>query len=536
MVVKSKVRKWGKWEAKENSFARGGQGLVYRVRDTSCVNSDIFVLKELLNPKRNERFSNEIKAITLLSKHAHVIDIIDYGAYKDPDKPTYVMPEADNNLESYINDEAVKLSVIECLSLFQKIVSGVEHLHNSRIIHRDIKPDNVLMFSGEPKISDFGLCLIGDMPRVTETQEAVGPRYYMAPELEDGFFLDVDFKADIYSLGKILYFLLSGGKVFSREKYKLRHWSLSEIKGDCRYKIFDLVFQRTIVENRHQRLTCNELINEISEVREKYLNHPITTLENKIPQVHTSFDGTIQQLSTLDEPEWNELLKIRKINNSKHSESIISVAFDAITEKTAESFLYEINRCCEEINREKMSALASKLIMFHSGMTFLDEAAYRNLIYLAVEHEGAMGVNAAAKIFNLKDPKILSEIALRVDELESESLEHLLMLSASCSYPNRINMLLWALNHEHSKISKGFIVAGLMHEGSDNAIDGVAEIFREIKSIEECPELFQGIALSSKAHSNIKKLIERGGYNDDVSYSLEILSELSDEVSDVDKK
>ncbi|MEQ4746599.1 hypothetical protein [Enterobacter cloacae] len=97
-------------------------------------------------------------------------------------------------------------------------------------------------------------------------------------------------------------------------------------------------------------------------------------------------------------------------------------------------------------------------------------------------------------------------------------------------------MLLWTLNHEHSKISKGFIVAGLMHEGSDNAIDGVAEIFREIKSIEECPELFQGIALSSKAHSNIKKLIERGGYNDDVSYSLEILSELSDEVSDVDKK
>jgi serine/threonine protein kinase len=523
----NKIRKWGVWEAKENSFARGGQGLVYRVQDTSFINPGNFVLKELLNPKRSERFSNEIKAITLLSKHPHVIDIVDYGAFKDPEKPTYVMPEADENLESYIKHGKEKLNIIETLLLFSKIVSGVQHLHNSGIVHRDIKPDNVLMFSEEPKISDFGLCLIVDMPRVTETQEAVGPRYYMAPELEDGFYLDVDFKSDIYSLGKILYFLLSGGLIFSREKFDLKRWNLGQIYNDPRYEIFNLIFQNTIIENKNQRVTCSELMDKILDVQRIYSKHPLTTLEDKIPEVLVNFDGTRQQLSKLDDSEWVELLKIRKSNKAAYSKSVISVAFNAITENTAELFFTEIANFYDEVNQEEMRLLASKLITFHSRLMFMKESDKIKIINSAVEHEGKMGVNFAAKIFNLKEPEILNKLALRIDDLEAESLESLLISSMNLSYENREKMLLQALKKECSQVSQGFIVAGLMHEGSDAAIDTVAEIFRGIESVKKHPELYQALILSQKGHENVDKLVERGGYNDEVKSSLEIVSGLS---------
>src|SRR5438477_546174 len=82
---------------------------------------------------------------------------------------------------------------------------ALEHIHAAGIIHRDLKPDNILLTGAEAKVADFGICLLVEEPRLTATSEAVGPRLYMAPELEDGRNLAVDARADIYSLAKILY-------------------------------------------------------------------------------------------------------------------------------------------------------------------------------------------------------------------------------------------------------------------------------------------------------------------------------------------
>lgn len=127
------------------------------------------------------------------------------------------MPRADCSLDMYLPEICKDINLSS--ETFKLICAGVEHLHKAGIVHRDLKPENILMFSGTPKISDFGICLVANENRLTSTSEAVGPRFYMAPELEDGKNLDVSPSADVYSLGKILYFIFSKGKIFSREKY-----------------------------------------------------------------------------------------------------------------------------------------------------------------------------------------------------------------------------------------------------------------------------------------------------------------------------
>ena len=99
-------------------------------------------------------------------------------------------------------------------------------------------------------LGDFGLAFIEDQsPRFTETVEVVGPRTFIAPELEDGRLEDVTSKCDIYSLGKLLYWLLSNGRVFSREKHRDEQWDLKGRTQDS-----PLVWKNTYVEHVNRLL------------------------------------------------------------------------------------------------------------------------------------------------------------------------------------------------------------------------------------------------------------------------------------------
>jgi serine/threonine protein kinase len=226
---------WGRWSALGPPIFEGGQGRLYPVEDSQKTYKGSFILKELKNPRRVERFRRELEILTKI-RHPNVIELIDASVFLDETKPWYVMERAIGSLATELANYVGNYSRI--IDLFAGICRGLAHLHSSKVIHRDLKPENILITGDQTKIADLGLALVITGDRLTPTSEAVGPRLYMAPELEDGRNLDVTPSADIYSMGKILYFMLSGGQVFAREKLGSPKFDLARQAGDSRIDLF----------------------------------------------------------------------------------------------------------------------------------------------------------------------------------------------------------------------------------------------------------------------------------------------------------
>lgn len=215
---------YGKWEIVDD-ISEGGQAHVYRVKDRTGVEQGIFALKRLKNGDRIDRFRNEVEAVAALM-HPNVVPLIDKSALHDPiakkDRRYLVMPLAEGGS---LDDAArFKGDVRRTLGVARQIAAGLAaaHTHTPRIIHRDVKPGNVLFPKKDTDdvwVSDFGICLIDDdRPRQTEDGERAGPAMFMAPELEGGGQLDVGPEADVYSLGKVIFYMLSGGTILPRER------------------------------------------------------------------------------------------------------------------------------------------------------------------------------------------------------------------------------------------------------------------------------------------------------------------------------
>ena len=208
----------GRWEHVKD-LSEGGQAWTYLVkRVPSGPDSTLHVLKRLKNPKRLGRFSNEIEAIKKLS-HPAVIKMIDYDL--DCETPYLVTEYCEGGPLSKAT-AFWRATPSDALLLFEQILEGMKHIHENEVIHRDIKPENVFLrtASGPPVMGDFGLSfMLDDDERHTMTNEAVGSRHYMAPELEDGRVEAVNSSSDVYSLGKLLYWLFTG-RVFSREEHR----------------------------------------------------------------------------------------------------------------------------------------------------------------------------------------------------------------------------------------------------------------------------------------------------------------------------
>jgi serine/threonine protein kinase len=198
-----------RWEVID-SLGEGGQGWVYRVRDTQTAKDDAFVLKRLKNHSRLARFKREISAAIRL-QHEGICQVVDFSL-EDP--AFVVMPFVSGKRLA----EMGQIRPLEALQLFSALCDIVHYAHQASVVHRDLKPDNILVRDdSQVVVLDFGLCYFTDEEeRLTETMEQVGSRFYMAPELESGRSTTVTAKADVYSLGKILYFLLSG-KHLARE-------------------------------------------------------------------------------------------------------------------------------------------------------------------------------------------------------------------------------------------------------------------------------------------------------------------------------
>jgi hypothetical protein len=198
-------------------LGRGGMGVVYRARQMS-LNREV-ALKMLpgtfAEPHEIIRFLQEAEVIAAV-KHPHVVQVYDYGQCGS--RPYFAMEYLGGGSLVGLIRNAGKLSPTTAAELVEKIARGVQAAHDLGIVHRDIKPQNVLLGEdGEPKVTDFGLAKRGGRTDLTRTGAVMGTPHYMAPEQAAGKTKFVGPAADIYALGVILYECLTGRTPFTAE-------------------------------------------------------------------------------------------------------------------------------------------------------------------------------------------------------------------------------------------------------------------------------------------------------------------------------
>ncbi len=201
----------------ENQFQKvefleeGGQAKIFLVKN--IVNNKNYALKIIKSSKKDEiqRFKNEITFLKKIDS-PYVIKIVSTNLFtKKKGKLYYIMDFAKygtlKNNDYYIKD------INSCLLLFEKICMGVKVIHDNNIIHRDIRPSNILLVNNleDVRISDFGLAC--DLEKLNknniEIRKKIGAPYFSAPEEKQQPAKPVK-QSDFFSLGKVLYYMING--------------------------------------------------------------------------------------------------------------------------------------------------------------------------------------------------------------------------------------------------------------------------------------------------------------------------------------
>src|SRR5699024_1470499 len=192
----------------------GGMANVYLARDI-ILDRDVAV-KALRMEYANDqefiaRFDREAQSATSLA-HPNIVNIYDIG---EEDHMLYMVMEYVDGmtLKEYIQRYG-PLSVPETLDIMKQITSAINHAHANNIIHRDIKPQNILINTyGQVKVTDFGIAIALSATTLTQTNSILGSVHYLSQEQARGG--SVTKKSDVYSLGIVLFELLTGRLPFS---------------------------------------------------------------------------------------------------------------------------------------------------------------------------------------------------------------------------------------------------------------------------------------------------------------------------------
>ena len=256
-----------RWEVIKQ-IGEGGQSHIFLVNDLEEQFPEPCVLKRLKNINRVERFKKEIEAGQRLN-HPQIAPILNFSLEEKPYFVTKKYPGP--TLEKL---DPLPLEPFQALTIFIEICDVVSFAHSKGIVHRDLKPDNIILDKNKkPVVLDFGICYFEDEEnRLTETMEQVGSRYFIPPELENGRSSDVSWAADSYSLGKILYFLLSS-EIFARENYS-DNQSLSKLSNNSQLDyVTQRILDKSIIEDSSKRSTVSELRKEAETIRRLIYEH-----------------------------------------------------------------------------------------------------------------------------------------------------------------------------------------------------------------------------------------------------------------------
>ena len=222
-------------------LGEGGMGIVYLAQQEEPVRREVAlkVIKPGMDSKRViARFETEKQALAIMH-HPHIARVYDAGITLTG--RSYFVMEYVKGMPITDFCDHHKLTIKDRLGLFSQVCQAFQHAHQKGIIHRDIKPSNILVSVENdqpiPKIIDFGVAKatgrpLTEMTLQTEERQLLGTPEYMSPEQADMANEDIDTRSDIYSLGVLLYVLLTGALPFEPET--LREGGIDQIRRTIR--------------------------------------------------------------------------------------------------------------------------------------------------------------------------------------------------------------------------------------------------------------------------------------------------------------
>lgn len=251
----------------------GGMSRVYLAHDI-ILGRDVAI--KILNydfsneEELKRRFMREALSATSLS-HPNIVDIFDVG--EDGELHYLVMEFIDGQtLKEFIRSNG-PLTPAEALPIMEQLVSAISNAHDNGIVHRDIKPQNILMdHDGNVKITDFGIAMALSATAHTKTNSVLGTVHYLSPEQARGGMATK--KSDIYSVGIVFYELLTGNLPFSGESavsIALKHLqeetpSVRALFSDIPQSVENVIFKATAKDALNRYQSADEMLDDLSTV------------------------------------------------------------------------------------------------------------------------------------------------------------------------------------------------------------------------------------------------------------------------------
>ncbi len=263
---------------------RGGMGVVLRAHDPKL--SRVVAIKVLApefaaNPTARKRFLREARAAAAVS-HPHVVTI--HAVEEADDTPYLVMEYVDGQSLQEKIKRVGTLDLKEILRIGVQIAAGLAAAHNHGLVHRDIKPGNILLENGveRVKITDFGLARAVDDIGLTRTGEVAGTPEFMSPEQAQG--LAVEHRSDLFSLGSVLYAMCAGRSPFRADSTVA---VLRRVCDDLPRPIREVnpeipeglvaIIDRLLAKNPDKRFQTADEVDDLLSQHLAYLQHPTKT-------------------------------------------------------------------------------------------------------------------------------------------------------------------------------------------------------------------------------------------------------------------